>query len=50
LDSKELEEIDEAILKEIDEAEAFADASEFPPVAELYTDNYRQEDYPFIKD
>jgi len=47
---KELEAIDQAILKEIDEAEAFAEKSEFPPASELYTDNYLQEDYPYIKD
>ena len=47
---EELEAIDEAILKEIDAAELFADQSEFPPASELYTDNYVQGDYPFIKD
>lgn len=46
----DLEAIDEAILKEINEAEAFADASEFPPASELYTDNYQDPEYPFIKD
>lgn len=46
----ELEAIDEAMVKEMDEAEAFADQSEFPPASELYTDNYVQTDYPFIKD
>ena len=50
VDSKALEEIDQAILKEIDEAEAFAEQSEFPPASDLYTDNYLQADYPFIKD
>jgi len=47
---KDLEDIDKAILKEIDEAEAFAENSEFPPASELFTDNYTQEDYPFITD
>ncbi|HJW31262.1 MAG TPA: thiamine pyrophosphate-dependent enzyme, partial [Saprospiraceae bacterium] len=47
---KDLEDIDQVILKEMDEAEAFADQSEFPPASELYTDNYVQPDYPFIKD
>ena len=46
----DLEAIDEAILKEIDAAETFAEKSGFPPASELYTDNYLQEDYPFIKD
>jgi pyruvate dehydrogenase E1 component alpha subunit len=46
----DLEAIDQAILKEIDNAEAFAEASDFPDPSELYTDNYLQEDYPYIKD
>jgi pyruvate dehydrogenase E1 component alpha subunit len=50
LKADELEAIDQVILKEIDEAEAFADQSEFPPASELYTDNYLQEDYPYIRD
>src|SRR5688572_4641711 len=50
ISAKELDDIDQVILKEIDEAEAFAEASAIPPPSELYTDNYLQEDYPFIKD
>ena len=50
LKEDELEAIDQAILKEIDEAEAFAEQSEFPPASELFTDNYLQEDYPYIRD
>ncbi len=50
LSINDLESIDHALLKEIDEAEAFAEQSPFPPASELYTDNYLQEDYPFIKD
>jgi pyruvate dehydrogenase E1 component alpha subunit len=50
LSSSELESIDQAIIKEIDDAEAFAEHSAFPSAEELYTDNYLQEDYPFIKD
>ena len=38
------------VKEEIDEAIAFAEASAFPSVDELYTDNYVQEDYPFIMD
>lgn len=49
LTEKELETIDKAIQEEIDEAETFAENSDFPPPSELYTDNYVQEDYPFIK-
>lgn len=47
LNISDLESIDQAILKEIDEAETFAEESHFPPASELYTDNYLQEDYPF---
>lgn len=50
LKQEELEAIDQAILKEIDEAETFAEESNFPPPSELFTDNYLQADYPFIKD
>lgn len=50
LSDKELESIDQVIHQEIDAAEAFAEQSEFPPASELYTDNYLQEDYPFIRD
>jgi pyruvate dehydrogenase E1 component alpha subunit len=44
---EDLEAIKEAIKAEIDEAVQFAEASEFPPAEELYTDNYTQKDYPF---
>lgn len=50
LTDNDLETIEKAIAIEIDEAEVFAENSEFPPASELYTDNYLQEDYPFIKD
>ncbi len=50
LKEEELDAIDKAILQEIDDAEAFAEKSEFPPASELFTDNYLQKDYPFIKD
>jgi pyruvate dehydrogenase E1 component alpha subunit len=46
----ELEEIDKAMIQEMDAAEAFAEQSPFPPASELYTDNYVQEDYPYIRD
>jgi pyruvate dehydrogenase E1 component alpha subunit len=42
--------IEEAIMHEIDEAEAFAENSAFPPASELFTDNYQQADYPYIRD
>ena len=50
LTNKEIESIDKAILEEIDAAETFAEQSPYPDPAELYTHNYLQEDYPFIKD
>jgi pyruvate dehydrogenase E1 component alpha subunit len=50
LSHNELEAIDKAILEEIDEAEAFAEISEYPAASELFTDNYVQKDYPFITD
>lgn len=50
MSQEELDVIDEAIAVEIDKAEAFAEAGAYPPASELYTDNYLQEDYPFIKD
>lgn len=50
LSNSEIDAIDKAILDEIDAAEAFAEASDYPDPAELYTDNYLQEDYPYIMD
>jgi len=38
------------IKKEIDEAIAFAEASDFPDPSALYEYNYLQEDYPFLKE
>jgi pyruvate dehydrogenase E1 component alpha subunit len=50
LSISDLESIDKAIIKEIDDAETFADDSPYPEAGELYTDNYVQQDYPFIRD
>lgn len=47
---EELGEIQTRVKKEVDEAVKFAEASDFPDPSELYTDNYLQEDYPFIMD
>lgn len=47
---EELAEIKAKIKQEIDEAVKFAEESDFPDPSELYTDNYTQKDYPFIKD
>ena len=46
----EMEAIKERVKAEIDEAEAFAEASPYPDASELYTDNYAEPDYPFMKD
>ncbi|NRA51877.1 MAG: pyruvate dehydrogenase (acetyl-transferring) E1 component subunit alpha [Phaeodactylibacter sp.] len=48
--AEELKEIENRIKEEIKEAVKFAEESNFPAPSELYTDNYLQEDYPFIKD
>lgn len=45
---EEINAIQEEIKAEIDQAYKFADESPLPDPAELYTDNYLQEDYPFL--
>ena len=47
---KEIDAIKAKIKTEIEEAAAFADASPLPDPSELYTHNYVQEDYPYIRD
>ena len=44
----EVKKIKADVKKEIDDAVAFADQSNFPDPSELYTDNYVQKDYPFL--
>ncbi len=46
---KELEDIENKVQQEIDECVTFAENSPYPDASELYTDNYVQEDYPYIK-
>lgn len=46
----ELEAIDEAAKKEVEESVKFAEESPMPDASELYTDVYMQADYPFEKD
>jgi len=46
----ELKEIENKIKEEIKAAVKFAEESDYPDASELYTDNYLQEDYPFIMD
>jgi pyruvate dehydrogenase E1 component alpha subunit len=47
---EDIENIKAKVKAEIDAAVQFAEESEFPPVEEIYTDNYEQKDYPFIMD
>ncbi|MDG2450617.1 MAG: pyruvate dehydrogenase (acetyl-transferring) E1 component subunit alpha [Saprospiraceae bacterium] len=47
---KEVDAIKVKIKEEITDAVQFAEDSSFLPASELYTDNYVQKDYPFIKD
>lgn len=47
---EEVAAIKEQVKKEIDAAIQFAEESDYPPASEIYTHNYVQEDYPFIKD
>lgn len=46
----EVKKIQSQIKKEVEAAVKFAEESKFPDPSELYTDNYLQEDYPFIRD
>lgn len=45
---EEISAIKQAATQEINEAYQFADESPLPDPADLYTDNYLQEDYPFL--
>lgn len=47
---EDIKKIKKDIKTEIEAAVKFADESDYPPASDLYTDNYVQEDYPFIKD
>ncbi len=47
---EQIEQMEADIKAEIDACVDFAETSDFPPVEELYTDNYVQQDYPFIMD
>jgi len=46
----EIESIKDRIKNEMDEAVAFAESSPLPDPSWLYTDNYVEENYPFMKD
>jgi len=47
---EEIQAIKDRVKLEIDDSVEFAENSPLPPASELYTDNYVQEDYPFIWD
>ena len=46
----ELDAIRQTINGEVADSVDFADKSPLPPAEELYTDNYTQENYPYIMD
>jgi pyruvate dehydrogenase E1 component alpha subunit len=48
--AEQIQEIRDRIKEEIDDCVQFAEESPYPDAQELYTDNYTQADYPFIKD
>lgn len=48
-DEATIKSIKDSIKAELDEAVAFAENSALPDASELYTDNYLQTDYPFMK-
>lgn len=47
LTEEAIQSIKDEVKAEIEDAAKFAEASDFPPAEELYTDNYVQKDYPF---
>lgn len=47
---QEIEEINERVKAEVEEAVKFADESPLPPDDEMYKDVYAEDDYPFIMD
>jgi len=46
---EEIKDIKNAVNAEVAESVKFAEASKFPDPSELYTDNYTQENYPFLE-
>jgi len=48
LTQNEIDEVNQWVKKEVEEAVKFAEESPYPPGKELYKDVYKQEDYPFI--
>ncbi len=50
ISKKDIEEIKEHINQEIEDAADFAENSALPDAQELYSHNYQQADYPYIRD
>ena len=50
LTSKEIEEIELWVKKEVEESVEFAENSSYPEAHEIYEDVYMQSDYPYIKE
>ena len=48
--SKEIEDTEAWVKKEVEESVAFAENSPYPAPEELYVDVYKQQDYPYIKE
>lgn len=46
----QLKEIQEKVKSQVQESVSFAEESNYPDASELFTDVYKQEDYPFIKE
>jgi pyruvate dehydrogenase E1 component alpha subunit len=46
----EIKEVKDKVKNTVAESVAFAESSAFPDASELYTDNYTQKDFPFIRD
>ena len=46
---EEIKDIKNAVKQEVEASVKFAESSKFPDPSELYTDNYVQEDYPFLE-
>ncbi len=48
ISTDEIQALDDEMKKEMDDAVEFAENSPFPDPSELFTDNYVQDDYPFL--
>jgi len=46
----DIEAVNQKVMEEIDECVRFAEESPYPDPSEIYTDIYKQQDYPFLMD